>query len=211
MNLPPPVAVSDQSAVEFYRERLRQSSSDVYRGRSMVKMPEDLRIYQYVIEASKPEVIVEFGTHSGASAIWFADQLDTFFGGGEVVTVDLHDSGIDDPRVRPIVGDLTIRSTIEEVHRLADGRRVMISEDSAHDYPTTMAVLNEYSDLVHVGGWIVVEDTIVDDPVLNVWGVGSGVVRAIDEFLDYSEVPFVRRDLGVYGVTSNRGGWLERV
>lgn len=50
----------------------------------MLKLDDDLERYRQIIEATKPEVIVETGTRSGASALWFAQQ------GLDVITIDIN-------------------------------------------------------------------------------------------------------------------------
>ena len=206
--------VYDRPLLEFYQARLAQSTShtDFYKGREMAKMPEDLRVYQHLIEISRPEVIVELGTYHGGSAIWFADQLDVLCGGGRVVTVDVNLVPFGDDRIIPLTGALDDRDVVAAVHAVATGKRVLVSEDSAHTYRTTMAALEHYAELVMTGGWFVVEDAVVDNPDLNVWHGEGGVVPAIEEFLRVeSGSRFVRHDLDLYGVTSNPGGWLEAV
>ena len=200
----------DATLLQYYQARLAQSTSDWYRGHEMAKMPEDLRVYQHLIESSCPEVIIEFGSHRGGSAVWFADQLDTFCGGGRVVTVDLHSIDLEDPRVTVLTGGLQDPGIIAAVHAIAAGKRVLISEDSAHIYATTNSALREYADLVGPSGWFVIEDTVVDNPDYNVWANGGGVVEAIEEFLaSEAGFRFTRNDLNVYGVSSNTGGYLQ--
>ena len=78
--------------LDFYRARLLNQIHyvDLYKGVRILKLPEDLRTYERLIEDSKPEVIVELGIESGGSSLWFADRLSSILGGGEVIGVDIN-------------------------------------------------------------------------------------------------------------------------
>jgi len=218
---PEKVGISyDEPVREFWKRRLHQHHYDYYKGRSLMKLPEDLRVYQHLIERIRPEVILEFGTGYGASAVWFADQLDTFCGGGDVVTVGNHpvppDSDpsrgfLDDERITFIMGDLMDSGIVAKVHELCAGKKVMACDDSGHTPQTTSTVLREYSDLVPAGSWFVVEDGIIDEPEISIWNVG-GVQPAIKDFL-VTEMGsrFRQHDLAFYGITMHFNGWLEAV
>lgn len=218
---PEPVGISYNEPVrDYWKRRLLQHHYDYYKGRSLMKLPEDLRTYQHLIDRIRPEVVLEFGTGFGASAVWFADQLDTFCGGGHVVTVGNHSIPEDtetgrllhaDERVTFIQGDLTDQAVVDRVHDLCRGKRVMICEDSAHTYHVTTFVLREYGGLVPAGSWLVVEDGIVDEPEISIWQ-GTGVQPAIRDFLLTEQGQrFRQHNLNFYGLTMHFNGWLEAV
>lgn len=222
---PWPTAVAyniDLTLRQYWQERLYQHHFDSYKGRGLMKLPEDLRVYQHLIDYVQPEMILEFGTGFGASAVWFADQLDTFCGGGHVVTIGnhpippgdhpLHTQFHEDTRITFIEGDLTDPDIVTRAHALCAGKRVLASEDSAHTFDSTLTVLNEYSDLVPKGSWFVVEDGIVDVPDLSIWP-GGGVVPAIREFLETQAGGrrFRSENLALYGLTMHFNGWLEAI
>jgi len=214
----------NETVRSFWRKRLVQHHYDFYKGRHLMKLPEDLRTYQHVIEACRPEMILEFGTGFGASAVWFADQLDVLVGGGKVVTVGDHRVGEDDDlnplhvafhadeRVTFVHGSLLDPKVVKRVHSLCRGKRVMISEDSGHTVETTSGVLDLYSDLVPAGSWFVVEDGIVDDTNgLSLWN-STGVQPSIKAFLASEKGSrFAGHNLATYGITMHINGWLEAV
>lgn len=196
------------SVTEYWKARQWQHTTDTYRGRSLCKFPEDLRTYEHIIDVTKPEVIVELGTHEGGSALWFADRLTTLCGQyGRVITVDVGDCDVDDGRITFFKGDL--RDLADKVTALVAGRRAMVVEDSAHDHGTTIAALRLYGPLVQEHDFFVVEDTIVDAPSLSIWNSG-GVSLAIDDFL-LETSRFERVPLALYGITMHMGGWLQAV
>lgn len=205
---------------EYWQRRLHQHHNDFYKDRWLMKLPEDLRTYQHLIERVKPEVILELGTGFGGSAVWFADQLDTFCGGGTVVTVGNHEITPDipvhqefhaDQRIKFIMGDLTSEGVVKEVHRLCAGKRVMACEDSAHTRLVTFTALDRYSDLIPKGSWFVVEDGIVDEPEISIWN-GTGVQPGIKDFMESEKGKrFKQQHLAFYGVTMHFNGYLEAV
>jgi len=201
----------DTTLRQYWKARLRLHHFDTYRGLPMAKMPEDLRTYEHVIWATQPKVIVELGSGGvGASGLWFADRLDALCGGGKVVSIEVTQAPeLQDPRITFLHGDLTEQAQADEIKRLAGDGPVMVVEDSRHDYDTTLAALRLYSPLVQEGQFFVVEDTIVDEPDLTIFG-DHGVTPAIDAFLK-EEPRFVRQSLDLYGVTMHMGGWLQAV
>lgn len=199
---------------DLYRLRLEAHIGDreTYRGRPLVKFPEDLRLYQKVIEAAHPEVIVEIGSYKGGSALWFADQLRALCGGGRVISVDINPvEPVDDPDVSFGCGDATDPAMVERVRDLVGGASCMVVEDSAHTYDVTTAVLGAYAPMVTPGQWLVVEDGICDDESLRLDWMPRGVSPALNEFVatDLGR-SFKRHWLGEYILTCHPGGWLQR-
>jgi cephalosporin hydroxylase len=207
------------SLLDFYKARLLNQIHyvDLYKGVRILKLPEDLRTYERLIEDSKPEVIVELGIEAGGSSLWFADRLSNILGGGEVIGVDIDTKAARenisyDKRITIIDGDLTAPETIKAVYDAVGGRRAMIIEDAAHTYECTLSAMNNYSELVPVGGWFIVEDGIVDIEELRVYKEAPrGVIPALNDFME-TEVgkKFTRLRLAPYGITANPGGWLQR-
>jgi cephalosporin hydroxylase len=210
----------DEPVRDYWKRRLNQHHNDFYKDRWLMKLPEDLRTYQHLIDRIKPDIILEFGTGFGASAVWFADQLDTFCGGGTVVTIgnheiprDLseHEAFLNDPRIEFIMGDLTSEEVIAKVHELCAGKRVMACEDSAHTRHVTFTALDRYSDLIPAGSWFIVEDGIVDEPEISIWN-GTGVQPGIKDFMESEKGKrFKQHHLAFYGITMHFNGYLEAI
>lgn len=125
------------------------------------KMADDLERYRAIIEATKPEVIVETGTKFGGSARWFRSL------GLEVITVDIDDTYSGDarrehPDIHWIIGDTVDPNVLSCVVDLIDGRRTMVSLDSEHALPHVLAEIGLYGPLVTPGCYLVVEDGIFD-------------------------------------------------
>ena len=70
--LPPTVEMRlDRSVRELLLERLDQHIWDLYAGVRIAKFPEDLRVYEHLLWASRTNVVIEIGTNYGGSALWF--------------------------------------------------------------------------------------------------------------------------------------------
>ena len=140
----------------------------------MLKHPADLARYAAIIEATKPELIIETGTMAGESAAWFAEQ------GLDVITVDFR-ARLGDraalrikyprliSRIRYISGDSIHPATVAEVAALAVGRRTMVSLDSCHTHAHVAAEIAAYGPMVTPGCYLVVEDGIFAFADARIW------------------------------------------
>jgi len=140
-----------------------------YRGFPIVKCPLDLHVYHELIQQTQPDLIVETGTFSGASALYLADQLDLLDEPPHedqiVVSIDIETGRElpDDPRIEFIAGrSSTDLRVLELVKELARGRRVMVILDSDHSTEHVLRELVLYAPLVSAGCYLIVEDTNTD-------------------------------------------------
>ena len=172
---------------------------------------------------------MEIGCQFGASSLWFADRIDTIarYGGprdAAVIAIDIDVeparealAGVDPDyadRITLVEGDVIDPALARHVKELVGSRtNVFVIEDSAHTYETTVAALAGFAGLVPIGGFLVVEDGVVDDEELRLsddWP--RGVRQAVDEFLasplgsDFRCLP----ELELYGLTAHPGGFLRR-
>lgn len=142
-----------------------------YRGYPIVKCPLDLWSYAEIIWQTKPDLIVETGTYSGGSALWFADQLDLMClhegqPDGRVISIDIaRMEGLPEhERVTFMEGlsslDMRALEAVEEAASKA--HRVMVVLDSDHSQPHVLKELAAYSKFVTPGNYLIVEDTNTD-------------------------------------------------
>ena len=75
----PPVAVVDpaDSVRQMWMSRIYQCVRDVYAGAPICKFPEDPRVYEHLLWAASPQIVIEIGAYGGGSALWFRDRLRT--------------------------------------------------------------------------------------------------------------------------------------
>ena len=149
------------------------------------KLEDDLDRYRRIIDATRPEVIIETGTAFGGSAIWFSQFA-------EVITIDA-----DGERARPVrpqyphihwlVGDTLDPAVSDCARDLVNGRRTMVVLDSEHAAPHVLREIQTYGRMVSPGCYLVVEDGIFDlvDPSLAHLGgaripLERGPLRAVE-------------------------------
>lgn len=71
-------------ALDLFRAKAQQVFSDTYAGVPMMKFPEDLRVYEHILWSRRVDTVIELGTHSGGSALWFRDRMRTFAAYGRI-------------------------------------------------------------------------------------------------------------------------------
>lgn len=190
---------------------------------NILKHPADLDRYAKVIADTAPEVIVECGTWSGASAAWFARQhLD-------VITIDIQ-LRLEHRRVLQatwpalmdhvqfINGSTTDPAVVAQVSELVGGRRCMVCLDSAHTTAHVAEEIKLYGPLVTPGCYLVVEDGIFRYASPAHWhrhGFGDPAqgnpLDAIEECL--VDNPAWTRDIDIERmdpISHHPGGWWVR-
>ena len=209
----------------FWRSRLA-AVADQYMSVPLAKLPEDLRLYEHILWQTTPTVIVEIGVQYGGSALWFRDRLEDlrrYLPGPKplVIGVDLDTSlALTNIQKAPegihlIEGDITSSAVATKVVQLVEPHSgVLVVDDGAHTYDSTLSALEVLAPLVRPGDFYVVEDTVVDVEALRVspgWPRGAG--RAVEDWLRTPTGSAFRRrrDMERYGVTCQPGGYLQRV
>jgi cephalosporin hydroxylase len=174
----------------------------------LLKPAEDLERYRRLLAASRPEVLVECGTLTGASAKWFVEQ-----GVPRIVTIDLNAGNrrpeFDHPRITYLAGDTRDPATADQVRALVGDARAMVSLDSDHSTATVLRELELYAPLVSPGCYLVVEDGYFR------WLPGGYVgdpLEALEQTLLRDGTGWVRdAELeGLFPVSQSPAGWWRR-
>jgi len=198
-------------------EEMQQAlmTGTTYRGVPTWKLPLDAWIYQEIVCETRPDVIVEIGNKYGGTLLYLADLCEAL-GHGRVIGVDrthrkIAPSVREHPRVVLLEGDGC--GKYAEVRGLiGGGERVLMIEDSAHDYRNTLAVLRAYACLQTVGDYFIVEDTIVESGLQRDWvATLGGPLGATLEFLWENPAYEVDRSRERFVLTWNPRGYLRRV
>jgi cephalosporin hydroxylase len=81
--------------------------------------------------------------------------------------------------------------------------------DSDHTMPHVLAELKAYAPLVRIGGYLIVEDTIVNGHPLRA-DFGPGPMEALDQFLAENQGWTIDRSKEKFLLSFNRNGYLKR-
>lgn len=186
-----------------------------------VKTVSDLARYRELLDRVRPTLIIETGTFSGKSALWFAQWA-------PVLTIDTNPQ-VDAETLGAIVGnpvEFLTGGSLDwhvgaRVMQVARGQHVFVSLDSDHSAMHVLAEMRAYGPLVSVGSYMVVEDTIVRWCPWEMQPEGpyaGSPLDAVERHLatqqaDYTLAKFAL-DLDIedrYPTTQFPSGWLKRV
>ena len=181
--------------------------TQTWRGHFCWKNPIDLLEYAAIVYEIRPTLIIETGTHSGGSALWWRDMMLLVSGRGHVISVDTHpQKGL--PEERDIVfvrGSSTDTRVISEIENsLVSNDVVLVNLYSDHSASHVTDELDIYSKYVTMGSYLIVEDGCDDFRASK-----CGPFTACSAWLPYHpefEVDTSRERLG----TNNPSGYLRR-
>jgi cephalosporin hydroxylase len=186
-------------------------STTSWLGVPVQKLPLDLWIYQEIVCETRPELVIETGTASGGSALFFASLFD-LLGSGRVVSIDIEERPERPTHERIIYlhGSSVSSEVVEQVQEQARGAQsVMVVLDSDHRREHVLEELRLYSPLVTPGAYLIVEDTNINGhPVYPEYGPGP--TEAVREFLAKTSDFFIDREREKLLLTFNPGGYLRR-
>ena len=148
----------------------------------------DMWNYQEILAERKPSLVVEYGTHAGGSALYFAEILALVSPRFRVLTVDIDHSLVADrvrrhPSIELLQSDTTSEAVLKRVGALRGeypGAAFFVL-DSDHRKDHVLAELTQLRSLTTAGDYVVVEDgNINGHPVLPGWGAGP--YEALEEY-----------------------------
>ena len=198
-----------QPAEHFFARshQLQYSYNFSWLSRPIIQYPQDIVAFQEVVSQVKPDLILETGIAHGGSLVLSASMLclldimeglDPKQSSRKVVGVDIdirphNRKALDDHPLRfkmeLIEGSSIDPLIIQQVRSYADSLdQVLVSLDSNHTYEHVLAELNAYADLVSVGSYCIVFDTVIEDlPAGSFpdrpWDVGNNPKTAVHEWL----------------------------
>jgi cephalosporin hydroxylase len=188
-----------------------------YRGRAMWKCPMDLAIYAEILWDLRPRSVIELGSNTGASALWFADQLTAFGVEGFVVhSFDIRPvTDLADPRLRFGYCDVAAPAQHLPPNWLRSlPKPFLLVDDASHQAAHVLAVLRLMDQTLAPGDYVIIEDGSLSALGLNARYAGGPLV-AIAQFLAECQGRFqidrARCDRFGHNVTWNPEGYLRRV
>jgi len=205
-------------------------------GRPIIQIPQDIVQFQEIVMSTQPTLIVETGIAHGGSLLLSAsllclldimDGINPQKSDRKVVGVDVdirpqNREAIDSHPLRfkleLICGSSTDESVIEQIQNFAkDSRSTLVALDSNHTHSHVLAELDAYAQLVTVGSYCIVFDTVIEDlPIGSFpdrpWDVGNNPKTAVHEWLkSHSEFEIDRAIDSKLLVSVAPNGYLRRV
>lgn len=214
-----PIQIVD-AANRLYYDELGLFQQFTYCGIHTVKYPTDLMVYAELIFKTKPQYIIETGTHAGGSALFLAHQLDVLaerFGElasapRKVISIDTHknDARPNHPRIVYLRGDSVSSSIEQAVDDLVHESACMVILDSDHSRTHVLQELRIYYPYVKKGHYLIVEDTNINGhPVFAAHGPGPW--EALQAWLPLYPEFVVDSSCERFLLTANPGGYLRRL
>ena len=178
-----------------------------------LKNPLDMWIYQEIIYKVQPDVIIEIGSAKGGSTLYFANLLDCI-GKGIVISIDINRAGYKakHKRIMEITGDSSSLEIIKKVSELCKDKIVLVNHDSNHNKEQVLRDLKNYSPLVSLNSYFIVEDGLVDifeEPIKA--GIKEGPLMAIEEFLEINNNFVIDKECERYILTYCPFVYLRRI
>jgi cephalosporin hydroxylase len=190
-----------------------------YLGIPIRKSPSDMWNYHEILCELRPRLVVEFGTFSGASALFFANVMRAAGTDAYVLTVDVDLSSLApaiqaDPAIEAMHCSSTDPAVAERIAALRRERPgpVFAILDSDHSMNHVLGELLILRPLLVPGDYLVVEDSNINGhPVLPDWGPGP--YEAATEY--FARFPNdYERDVArehKFGYTFATNGFLKRI
>lgn len=197
-------------------------------GRPIIQFPQDMIAMQEIIWEVKPDLIFETGIAHGGSLIMYAGFMEMMgIENGHVlgVDIDIRDHNREEieshpmsKRITMIEGSSIDNLVVEQVVKFASNyNRVLIILDSNHTHEHVLKELKAYSDLVTVGSYCVVFDTVVEDMPGHFyadrpWGKGDNPKTAVWEFISKNDDFIIDKEIqNKLLITVAPDGFLKRV
>ena len=179
-------------------------------GSPIATAPTDLLAYQEILSKVRPDWVVDIGASDPGRASFLASICE-LIGHGQVLSI--RDADADEPpphfRLRCHTGAPLDPEVIEHVHGLVGDGNAVVVLGACADREATTAQFEAYVDLVKVGSYVIVTDTIVNGR--PVWtSFGPGPAEGIKQILNRHGKFVADPEMEKYALTFNPGGFLRR-
>lgn len=201
-------------------------------GRPIIQFPQDIVQFQEIVWQTKPDLIIETGIAHGGSLILSASMLamlDMFAPPhnrmvlGIDIDIRTHNRQAIEAhplanRIKMLEGssiDSGIEKKVKEFAR--NYKSIMLCLDSNHTHDHVLRELELYAELVSVGNYCIVWDTVVEDMPAGLitdrpWGKGNNPKTAVWEFLkNHPEFEIDKNIQNKLLITVAPDGYLRRV
>ena len=170
-------------------------------GVPIIQMPGDLIVFQEIAFQVKPDVVIELGVARGGSVLFWSSMLELFNKNGKVIGIDIdirnhtklaiQESFLSN-RIILLEGSSTDKKIYEQIKQLLlPNNKVIVVLDSNHTEEHVLGELKLFSNLVTVGSYLIVLDTVIEKLRADLerpWGPGNNPMTAVQKFMkDKSE------------------------
>ena len=211
----PAVPVADElklAAIEALWDRKAWKEA-TWLGHRVNRYPTDLQCYQELLAVNRPDTVIVTGDDDGLGgrALFIASILD-LLGRGRVIAAGSSDIAgrPAHPRVTHIRGRADEAEVAAQVRSLADARGGAMVFLALGQDRRAMRAFEHYESLVPPGGYVVVENTVVNGrPAAP--GFGAGPLEAVFQLLAKHPDFVSDHTLERYTITFNRHGYMRRL
>jgi cephalosporin hydroxylase len=173
--------------------------------------PTDLLAYQEILTRVRPEWVLDIGASDEGRARFLASICELIdhgrvlsFRPPEMSEVPSH------PRLRVLAESPSDPDVRRRVHDLVGSGNAVVVLGACADRTTTTRQFEDYADLVGVGSYVVVTDTVVNGR--PVWpSFGPGPFEAVKQILGAHGEFVADPHMEKYALSFNPGGFLRRV
>jgi len=142
------------SFIRFLSQGVSQSLQ--YHGCALLKSVFDIGIEQTIISEIRPRSIIELGTGTGASALWYRDQLAGLYDDYRIITIDKREPKVKHQEIEYITGDLADIRKLLSVQEVRELPKPLLVVEDAHVHVEML--VNYFSEVIDSGDYIIIED-----------------------------------------------------
>lgn len=191
-----------------------------YKGIPVYKYPADLITYQQLIYDVMPDVIIETGSCTGGSALFFYDTMVSYgIKNPKVISIEKRIninevSPLEKENITFIEDSSLSMEVLNEIRESIKNKKVLVSLDSDHIEDHVIKELNVYSTFVSLNSYIIVEDTFLGEyaPIgpHTIFYNGDNPKGAVDKFLSYNNKFIIDKKYEKV-FSMNPKGYLKRI
>ena len=202
-----PVLISSARSFFDRSHHLQYSYNFNWLGRPIIQYPQDIVAFQEIVSNVKPDFVLETGIAHGGSLVLSAsilclldvmEGLDPRQSHRKVVGVDIdirshNRKALDNHPLRfkmeLIEGSSVDPSIVNQARsHIGNSGTTIVSLDSNHTHDHVLAELDAYADLVSIGSYCIVYDTVIEDMPAGSfsdrpWDIGDNPKTALHQWL----------------------------
>jgi len=181
-------------------------------GEPISTAPTDLLAYQEILSRVRPDWVLEIGASDEGRARFLASICE-LIDHGQVLSLrppEASGDAVPRPRLRVLAESPSDPDVRRRVHDLVGSGTAVVVLGACADRATTARQFEDYADLVGVGSYVVVTDTVVNGR--PVWpSFGPGPCEAVKQVLKAHGEFVADPEMEKYALSFNPGGFLRRV